>query len=379
MTNVQFVKKKIGTSYLIWFKESNLYYQFEEPVWYVFERLVKNNTTREIASGFSEQYDLNFEESLTFVNDVQTKISELNQKDISLENNLPLLPNLNGFKYKAYVTHNYIIGDKPLRFSFETDWLENYVHPLIEHLKEETGEAYSNHFELFTFDDRVVFRHNGIVKGNWNDNESHLTKGKVFMTLVNTIYDKTDTDWLMTVHASALTNGKKTILFSAPPNSGKTTIAALLHTRGLKLISDDFVAVDRDSFNAYPFPSAMSVKEKSTDLLKPFFPLLEDKKLNYITEEKSVRYLPLENNTSMIFPVKEFVFVKYDKEVEFEWNKMDTLDAIKLLLEQTWVAPTFRNAEILFDRVEKSSFFQLTYSNNEKALQTIKQLFDYEQ
>ena len=80
----------------------------------------------------------------------------------------------------------------------------------------------------------------------------------------------------------------------------------------------------------------------------------------------------------MIFPVKEFVFIRYDMNIKFEWEKLDPLDGIRLLLEQTWVNPAFNNVKVLFDKVEESSFFQLAYHNNEKALKKIKQLFDYD-
>jgi hypothetical protein len=199
------------------------------------------------------------------------------------------------------------------------------------------------------------------------------------MFLINVIHDKTDADWLMTVHASAITNGKKTILFSAPPNRGKTTIAALLQSRGYQLISDDFVPIDRNFFRAYPFPIAMSVKQTSTDLLASFFPSLEQKPLNYISSEKSVRYLPAIDNTDVInciLPVHEFIFIEYNKSVDFKWEKLDPLKAIMLLLDQAWIAPNNGNAEILFDQFMKNSFYQLTYSDNEKALNTITNLFN---
>jgi hypothetical protein len=195
------------------------------------------------------------------------------------------------------------------------------------------------------------------------------------------IHNKTDADWLMTVHASAITNGKKTILFSAPPNHGKTTIAALLQAQGYKLISDDFVPIDRNSFHAYPFPIAMSVKQSSMDLLASLYPALEQKQLNYISPEKSVRYL--ESNDSFdvandVYPVHEFIFIEYNKSVDFKWEKLDPLKAMKLLLDQAWVAPNIGNAEILFDRILQTSFIKLTYSNNQKALEAITNLFDHD-
>jgi hypothetical protein len=185
----------------------------------------------------------------------------------------------------------------------------------------------------------------------------------------------------MTVHASAITNGKKTILFSAPPNHGKTTIAALLQSRGYKLISDDFVPIDRNSFKAYPFPIAMSVKQTSMDLLASLFPALEQKTLNYISPEKSVRFLPPNANpdvTKEVFPVRDFVFIQYNSSVDFIWEKLDPLKAMKLLLDQAWVTPIKGNTEILFERIMELSFYQLTYSNNEKALDAIANLFDHD-
>jgi hypothetical protein len=202
-------------------------------------------------------------------------------------------------------------------------------------------------------------------------------KGNIFVELINVLHDKIDDDWLMTVHASAISNGRKTILFSAAAGSGKTTIAALLQARGYQLISDDFVPIDQDSFRAYPFPIAMSVKEGSLDLLTSHYPVLEDKPLNYINPEKSVRYLPVENiRMKMIFPVKEFIFIKYDSTVDFIMEKLDPVKAIQQLLDEAWILPSPENVLVFFNKIVQASFFQLNYSNNEKALEAITQLFD---
>ena len=182
----------------------------------------------------------------------------------------------------------------------------------------------------------------------------------------------------MTVHASAITNGKKTILFSAAPGNGKTTIAALLQAKGFQLISDDFVPIDRKLLCAYPFPIAMSVKQGSMDLLASHFPILEQKPLNYISSEKSVKYLAASHNpdfTKNIFPVQEFIFIKYDRSVDFILEKLEPLKAIRLLLDQSWITPVKGNPTILFNRILQKSFYQLTYSNNQKALDAITNLF----
>ncbi len=379
MANIPFVKKKIGETYLVWFKRSNLFYQFKEPVWFIFSELIKETELVTIANKFSEHYAFGFDKSMNFVKEVQSKINELNEPDIAKQDGELSITNLKDHNYKPSAVHQYVIGKHHVQFSYETDWLESYIHPLAKHLETKRKNLYQTHFELFTHKHRVIFRLNNKIQGNWAYNESHLIKGKIFMSLMNSIYNKTDSDWLMSVHASAVSNGKKTILFSAPPNSGKSTIATLLLKIGYHVISDDFVAIDRHFFKAYPFPLAISVKESALNLLAPYFPALKQKQLTYINSEKSVKYLPFdENSADMILPVREFIFIKYDKTIDFKLDKLNSLHSIKLLLEQTWVSPTFKSVETLFEKIERCSFFQLTYSNNDRALQAITQLFEHE-
>jgi hypothetical protein len=379
MPVIPYIKKRIGDSYLIWFQNSNAYLQFMEPAWFVFRKTIKRYKAETIAGEFAIRYSVTPEESLTFVNDIRSEIKKMNQPDNSEKKITEFSAELNDYIFKPFFKHYYKLGNKMMAFSYETRIFENYLHPLICHFETEERTCEIPHFELFAYKERIIFRFNGEVRGVWAKDETHLVKGLIFMFLINVIHDKTDADWLMTVHASAITNGKKTILFSAPPNRGKTTIAALLQSRGYQLISDDFVPIDRNFFRAYPFPIAMSVKQTSTGLLASFFPSLEQKPLNYISSEKSVRYLPAIDNTDVInciLPVHEFIFIEYNKSVDFKWEKLDPLKAIMLLLDQAWIAPNNGNAEILFDQFMKNSFYQLTYSDNEKALNTITNLFD---
>ena len=366
---------------MVWFQNSNMYTQLEEPAWFVFRKTTKRYKAETIAKEFAIRYCNTPEQSLSFVKDIRSEIENINQADIIHSTPDQYPDNLNEHKFKPFSTHHYRLGNKVIKFTYETRYFESFIHPLICHFetKEENNEMPL--FELFAYQDRIVFRFNGEVKGSWTIDESHLVKGLIFMYLINILHDKTDNDWLMTVHASAITNGKKTILFSAPPGNGKTTIAALLQARGYKLISDDFVPIDKYSFNAFPFPIAMSVKDGSVALLSSIFPSLEQTPVNYITPEKSVRYLPLNLSldvTKEVTPVQEIIFIQYNSAVDFVWEKLDSLRAMKLLLDQTWVSPLQGNAALLFDRVLQISFYKLTYSNNQKALDAITNLFDHD-
>lgn len=374
--DILFVKRKVGKRYIIWFQNSNLYYYLEEPAWYVFKKTVKKYKAETIAKEFSDRYSLSYNESLKFVVEIRQKVNELNQPN-GYENYLETHKDeINSHVYTPYSRFCYDMFNRGVEFTYETHWLQNYIHPIIRHL-EATGEFKNkSHFELFTYKDRIVLRLDNVLKGSWTRDESEYIKGRIFVELINVLHNKTEADWLMTVHASAISDGNKTILFSAAPGSGKTTIAALLRAHGYQIISDDFVPIEQTSFNAYPFPIAMSIKEGSMELLKSHYPELETKPLVTINAKKKVRYLSVDSNImGMIFPVNEFVFIKYDKTIDFQLEEIEPMEAIKQLLDEAWVPASPENVEIFLDKILKASFYRLTYSDNKKALNAISQLF----
>ena len=321
MAKASYIMQRIGSVYLVWYQAGNSYFQLEEPAWFVFRKLLRRYKKETIAKEFSQRYGMALEVSITFVEEVQLKLKEQTGQNKLLKGNL-LVDNPIEHHFEPHGVHFYDLGLNAIKFTYGTYWLKRYIHPLLEHLEVSEALTDVSHFELFEFDGKIVFKLEDQIKGIWSSEDSHLVKGKIFMELINLIHDKTDEDWLMTVHASAISNGKKTILFSAAPGSGKTTFAALLKSKGYHLISDDFVPIDKHLFHAFPIPIAMSVKEGAMKLLASHYPVLEEKQLNYISSEKSVRYLPVENDMlKMIFPVKEFIFIKYDDSVDFKFEK----------------------------------------------------------
>ena len=401
--SIPYLKKKIESAFLVWFQNSNSYLRLEEPAWFVFRRITRRFRAETIAAEFALRYGLSIEESNTFVQDISCRTELMNRAEPALDaGQLVSKPTLafrmnrtepaldsanqsitegNEHHFLPWSTYHYRLGNRGFTFFYETQAFEDYLHPLISHLGIPDKQDDCPLFELFAFHERIVFRFNGEVKGSWTIDETHLVKGMIFMFLVNVMHNKTDADWLMTVHASAITNGKKTILFTAAPGNGKTTIAALLQSRGYRIIADDFVPIERNSLKTWPFPIAMSVKEGSMELLSPLMPGLLQKPVNCISPEKSVRYLPPAGSigeSSEAFPVREIILISYNPEVDLVWEKLDTLSGVKLFLDQAWVSPGRENAQAFLDRIVPLPFYQLTYSNNEKALEVLTKLFDHD-
>jgi hypothetical protein len=381
MPNIPFVKKKIGQSYFIWFQNSNLYTQLEEPAWFVFNKSVKRFKAETIAAECVTRYGLQYDECLQFVADIRSKMKLMNQPDEASipEDDYPV--ELKTKAFIPYSTRRYQLTRNLIEFSYENQQFESYFHPLISYLETEKTTGKISRIELYEYQGSSVLRLNGEVKGVWTKDTIHRLIGFTYMSMLNEMHNKNDDFWLMTVHAAALTNGRKTILIPAESGSGKTTMAAMLQSRGYQLLSDDFVPIDRQLFRAWPFPIAMSVKVGAVEVLSSLYSNLEQKPIRQTAAKKAVRYLSPEYNPespNLAFPIKDVISIKYDPTIEFEFKKADRLKSIKLMLDQSWILPNPENAGIFLDRVAQWSFYQLTYSNNEKALDAISKIFDHD-
>ena len=234
MTAIEYIKLKIQDSYLVWLKHSGQYLRLEEPAWFVFRKTVKRHKAETIAAECVERYGLTPEESLKYVNDIRTGIEKANQSSDFGFQATEYPDDLGSNTFESYSVYCYKFGESLVELSYETRNLEYYLHPLISHLTTVDITNRKAVFELFTYYDKIAFRLNGEIKGLWTYDETHLVKGVIFMNLINVIFEKTDDFWLMTVHASAITNGRKTLLIPAEQGSGKTTMAALLQDKGFK-------------------------------------------------------------------------------------------------------------------------------------------------
>jgi hypothetical protein len=277
--------------------------------------------------------------------------------------------------FSPFSIRYYSVYGRSLCFRFGDRLIEQWVHPQLQHLEVDHSRDEPLLFELFGQHDRYVLRVAGRVKGSWRKEESHLLNGMVSLQLVNALYHKNDHDWMAVIHASAVTNGAKTIVFPASPGSGKSTLAALLHQKGFSIVSDDFVPLERISQHVFPFPAALSVKEGSTELLSAFYPSLLKQEKAQSRTNKQVRYLPI-TGEAVPAPVKEIVFARYDPSVDFEMERLPRADALGMLLDETWTSPSAENADRFLDWYSGLSCYRLSYSDNEKALQTITKLFE---
>jgi hypothetical protein len=368
------VSRKIDGVYIVWFQNGNQYLRMEEPAFFVFQNLERGILRKQIAVKCIQKYHNSEEESIRFINEIASGIDSIRQS--------PVLEEIKDLKrteipkntYVPYSIHQYFINGKYIYFYFETPFYEYFLHPLLQHLEAEDSSPDSAVFEIFEYQKDIVLRVDQQVKGIWSIEETHLLKGMIFLQILNIIYDKREEDWMAVIHASAVTNNKKTIVFTAGPGSGKSTIAALLQNEGFQLVSDDFVPIDISSLHAFPFPAAMSIKEGAIGILAGLYPSLQKKETQWNLSNKMVKYLSV-NKKVLSAPVKEIIFIKYDPTTNIEIKKLAPADALKMLLDETWTFPSAKNAGRFLDWYSELSCYHIRYSDNGKAIRVITKLF----
>ena len=364
MTNKQIENKKI-----IWFQDNNEYLVVEPLVAETLSLLNKKISKKEIVSQITKQVNIPSQQAIDLVEDIQTLLISSENKSIQ---KLPPVTKPKTFHVIKYYSINSLL----FKVSYASDAEAFLIHPKFAHLGVENITNINHLFEVYSNDNAISFSVDDILIGTWNLKEVHYFQGKFSMELVQKIHQKNEEEWIGTFHASAVSDNDNSILFLGDSGNGKSTSLALLQANGFTCLADDFVPVD-NNLNVHSFPSAISIKKNSLETLLPIYPELKTsaeyhfKKLN-----KIVRYLPTNNHDySLNLHCKALIFIKYQKDSDLIINKISSITAFEQLVPDSWLSPLPQNAELFLDWFEKLPCYQLTYSNNEKMISTVKKIF----
>ena len=377
---IHYITKKIDNDYIVWFEQSNRWVQFKEPAWLVNKLYQKGVDNVVISFKIAQKYNLLPQESSRFVNEICSGIAELSKQTTNtrIELNYTYFPS--GYSFVPYSIRYYFIRNKCIAIIYETRLAEYYIHPSLAHLETKYSEIVDVQYEIYNHDNISVLMEKDRPETACNFDDFIRLKKRLFIFITNYIYNKTDNDWMSFVHASALTDGKQTILLSSASGSGKSTMSALLQTKGLQFVSDDFVPIDIKSKLVFPFPAAISIKEGAFDFLSPYYGNLREKSFNkYEYTNKSIRYITPKVSGFDYYkakPVKSILFIRYNQHVACNFNQVPTNEALKLFHEQAWVSGIPEHAKAFINWFVKLRCFNLEYGNSEQGISKILNLFD---
>lgn len=371
-------ERSVGDKKIIWFEGSNRYSLVEMPAYEVVARLAKEEKTDNISSWVARNYGIPKSEAKRFVEEIRGLVGQ---------QLLPSVPDTVVFPDDLAVHINpdrkiskcYQLNDAYFSVWYESDQLEFLVHPKFAHL-EVSREQFSGHlFEVFSLNGRFVLKVNGSVAGQWLPEDAHFMTGRFTMELLNLMYHRTDKDWIGAFHASAISQDNRCILFLGDSGNGKSTTCSILMASGFGLVADDFVPVDAETLSAFYFPAAVSVKKAALDHLIPIYPQLESAaEFYYPGMDKTVRYLapePRPENTSFGYSCIALVFVKYVPNSGIILEDLPKDVAFQHLIPDSWISPVTENSSKFLDWFLALPSYRLTYSDNEKMVEAIRQLF----
>lgn len=360
---------------ILWFAELNKYLITAPPVDHIVQMIWQG-------SGVTSTVDFCIAE-LNMVKDQATaldhEIRQYVKENIVPDSGVPSSKNLDQpirqNQTDSFLKKYYQIFGIIFYVEFETAEIEELLHPKFAHLETAVNEHYSHHFIVFTHGEEDVLQVNGMVIGSWQRNESHLMTGKFAMEIIQRIYHLNENKWMGVFHAAGVTDGKNCLVFLGESGKGKSTLSAILMANGLDVLADDFLPVESESQLVCSFPAALSVKKQGYELLIPKFPELQKAKEFYNSAlNKTFRYLPPFSEKPILVPCKALIFVKFDKNSDFYLEPMTHEKAFQQLVPDSWISPEPGNANKFINWFLSLPCYEMTYSDNEKMVQTVKHL-----
>ena len=353
---------------IVWLKESNKY-------------LVLNTNTLELIKKKSSLSSKDFLTLITESLHVDVSIAKKINKDISellleteeldLKQNIKLPDPIKPCQLINYYSFNNTI----IKVGFDSEETKSLIHQKYRHLAINHVNSYDVEYAIFNSGDTLFIYKNNQIVGSWDSNQLHEFQGKFSMELICSFYNKTEHDWMGVFHASTISKNNRSIMFTGDSGNGKSTLVSILMANGYNVIADDFSPVLRTDFKTYCFPSAISIKEKSYNLIEQLYPELKSFNEYYINELKgNVKYLPpISKETSA--NCSSVIWVKYSEGTESSMKKVSIQDALKKILPDAWISNKEVNANAFLKWIEKTTFYELNYSDNNQLIDIINSCF----
>lgn len=366
--------RDIDKKSIVWFENSNQYIVLEKKAAQILKELHVGIPINDIAQNLVSELDVPIKNIERFISDLEKNIllPNTNQGVVKQKEYTNLTPPAK-FEFSKYYDINGIV----FKIDFSNELELSLVHPKFAHLEVLQQEKFDHYYQVFNDDSSTFLYADKVFIGAWSYNEIHYFQGKLSMQIVQSLHQKPEKDWLGVFHASAVSDGTNGMLFLGDSGNGKSTSLALLQANGFHCIADDFVPVSAMTQDIFSFPAAISIKKNSLDVLLPLYPELKSSAEYHFTRlNKIVRFLPPKNDKAINqVPCIGFVFIKYDKNIEFEITKISNIDAFENLIPDSWLSPIIENVDAFLNWYSDIPCYKITYSNNDKMISEVSKLF----
>ena len=363
-----YICKISNDNYLVWLKNSNKYIVVDSKLLKLINDKPKFSENI-FLNKISQSLNINLSKSKDIYNEINKLLLEFNQPTPVAHK--PIYQKL----IPCDIICFYKFNNVNVKVCFDSEQSKRLIDPKFHHLKISNTNIHDVNFSIFKNKSKIFLFKNEDIVGSWNKGEMHEFQGKFSMEFLCSSYNNLEHDWMGVFHASTISKNNKSIMFTGDSGNGKSTLVSMLMANGYNVIADDFTPILRSDLKTYCFPTAISVKEKSFDLIESIHPEIKNLDQYYIDDIKGhVKYLPpvtdkISANCNLV------VWVKYGKDLDNNLEKISTEDALQKFLPDAWISNQEVNAKAFMKWVRQTNFYELKYSDNKKLISLVDSLF----
>ena len=366
---------QVSDRYILWFQTSNQYIIVSETIREIMEVYSHCHSELDFKDHLRIHLNIAFDQGQLYFQELSELLIAVNSevKIKSQEIIWPPIPRLD-------LEEVYSFGTTAIKINFCSEQVRSLLHPQWSHAVSENNQHQTVAFNVFKEGDLLyLFRNNSYV-GGYSNSEYHLLQGKFSLQMINPFYDKTESDWIATLHASTICNNQEAIMLIGDSGNGKSTLSALLMAHGIDVLADDFTPLSAENKEVYRFPSGISVKPGAFEMLKTIYKDFDTYPVFKSTSKNvNVKYIPPIKSMAdgpLHLPCTKIIYVKFDKNTASNLQEIGIEKVLETLIPESWISPLAENSKLFLEWLKALQCFELNYSDNDFAVSNIRKLFD---
>jgi hypothetical protein len=277
---------------------------------------------------------------------------------------------------KRHISKHYNFGDKTVQIYFDSELVLKTIHPAISQYCIENYKEVHTTFDIYLENDELCLFMDEQLISCVPKKDYHHIQGKFIMQLLCTLHNKTEQDWIGTLHGSTITDGESSILFVGKSGKGKSTLCALLASNGFDLLADDVSPILSENEQIYYNPSAISIKKGAFDILQPIVNNFETLPVvNFNKSKGNLKYVPCVKPKKDHYPCRSIILVNYTPNSKTKLEDISVKEILETIIEDSWLSPNPKHAKQFLNWLKDVKLYKLTYSDTASVSSEISELF----
>jgi hypothetical protein len=291
---------------------------------------------------------------------------------------IPVSPAILEKARPSVLQRTYAFSDVAFSIKFHSSEIESIIHCVLGHCEVQASARLLDSFDIIVEDSGYRLNKNGIEVAH--ESSPHSFRHALVYEAAKSSYP--GSQWMIFLHAGAVSNGTRCILMPGVPGCGKSTLTAALTLDGLHYLCEDIAPVSRKPWSVASVRTRICLREGGWQALKQKYPALNaingglrwGKRLRYIT--------PPQNGTDPAkVPIHSIVFPEYVPGIALDFSPLSCEEKlVRLIQTGAWFSDPQDEDRIkeLLAWIEATPGYHLRYHNSEEAIASIKRLLSDE-